>query len=154
MKKRNSIYLINSLLVLTIFLIVMLHNNIFPFGKRIVTISDGTFQFVPLVYDYLTKIKLGILNTYSFNNGLGNPYLFNLLYYISSPLNYLLIIFKNPFIIYYLSIIIKLFLTSILMTKYVKSKTNNNLVIIIATLSYCFSSWFYTYYYYSTFYLQ
>ena len=37
------------------------------------------------------------------------------------------------------------------MTKYVKSKTNNNLVIIIATLSYCFSSWFYTYYYYSTF---
>ena len=151
MKKRTNIYIVNALLVLSIFIIILLHNNVFPFGNKIISVSDATFQFIPLVYDYLTKIRLGIIGTYSFNNGLGNPYLFDILYYISSPLNYLLIFIKDPYLIYYLSIVIKLILTSVFMTKYVKTKSSNNTTIIIATLSYCFSSWFYTYYYYSSF---
>ena len=152
MKKNNlSIYLINITLVLFLFLVVLKINNIYPFGKISFGISDGLTQFRTMIYDLLMKIKLGLLTSYSFTNGLGNPTLFNILYYTSSPIQLFGLFFNNPQSMYFFPLVIKLVIASINTTLYSKSKTNNSFAIIIANIAYCFSSWFITYYYYSTF---
>ena len=149
--KKYKIYFINLFLVLLIFFLVCILLNIHPFGKYSLAISDGIYQFKPMIYDLLIKIKLGILQPYSFNNGLGNPTYFNFLYYSQSPINLIGLLFNNPENMYSAIVITKLAITSLTMTKYASSKTNNMSAIIIATLSYCFCGWFIIYYYYLSF---
>ena len=147
-KNKYSIYIINLLLVLIIFLTCLYICKIYPFGNKSLAISDGIYQFEPFLYDFIIKIKKGMFTLYSFNNGLGNPIVFNYIYYLSSPLNFIAILFNKPDNMYFSVILVKLLITSITMTKYAKSKTYNKVYITIATLSYVFSSWLITYYFY------
>ena len=149
--KKFKIYLINVFFVLFIFLLCCKILNIHPLGKYALSASDGTYQFKPMIYDLIMKLKLGILQSYSFNNGLGNPTYFNVLYYTPCPINLIGLLFNNPENIYSAIILIKLVITSITMTKYASSKTNNTAAIIIAALSYCFCGWYIVYYYYLSF---
>ena len=110
--------------------------------------SDAPLQFKPMLYSLMMKIKTRTLLNYSFNNGLGNAIIFDFLYYISSPLNFIAIFFKSPDAMYLSATVIKILVASLCMTFYVKKKTDNNYVNFIATLSYIYSSWFLAYYYY------
>ena len=84
---------------------------------------------------------------YSFNNALGNPTIFNYLYYLASPINLLLLPFNNPNIIYLLCILIKIVISSITATFYGMKKTSNKLISIIIGISYTYSGWFLAYYF-------
>lgn len=150
-KNKTLLYIINLILTLLIFCIFLKIRNVYPFGIYDIANSDGIAQFRPMLFDLVMKIKKGILEVYTFNNGLGNPTIFNMLYYTSSPLNLLLIVFRDPNKMYYGSIVIKIILTSLFMTFYSSSKTENKLIIIISSLSYSFCSWFLVYYYYLSF---
>ena len=149
--KKTYIYFINILITLSIFMIILKLSNIYPFGELSFGISDGLGQFKPMIYDLLMRIKLGVLTSYSFSNGLGNPTIFNVLYYTSSPIELVGLLFNDPNAMYFYPLLVKLVITSINTTLYSKSKTNSIFAIIIANIAYCFSSWFITYYYYSTF---
>ena len=149
MRKNNiKLYLINISIVLFIFIISLYLCKIYPFGKNSIAICDGIYQFEPFLYDYIIKIKKGIFTIYSFNNGLGNPFIFNYIYYLSSPINIIAFLFNSPDAMYLAVIITKIIITSITMTLYAKSKTDNNYYITIATISYTFCSWFITYHFY------
>lgn len=141
-------YIINSLLCIAIFLLALKLCDNYPFGEFTIGKSDALVQFKPMLYNYITKIKTNTLEIFSFNNGLGNPTAFNFLYYLSSPLNLISIFFKTANAMYLSTIIIKLFFTSIIMTFYTKKKLKNNILTTIVVLSYTFSSWFISYYYY------
>ena len=148
MKKKT--YFINIILVIFIFIIVLLINKVSPFGNNIFAYSDGTYQFKPMLFDMVMKIKHNLLESYSFSNGLGNPTIFNCLYYLSSPINIIALLFNNADIMYLAVILVKLAIASFSMTFYVSKKTDKSEVIIIATLSYVFCTWLLTYYYYLT----
>lgn len=141
-------YLINSLLCVAIFLIALYICDNFPFGEYTIGKSDAIVQFKPMLYNFITELKTKTIELYSFNNGLGNPFVFNFLYYLSSPLNLVAIFFKDANTMYLSVIITKLIITSIIMTFYVKKKLNNNFLTTIITITYVFSSWFIAYYYY------
>ena len=144
--KSKKIYLINIFIVTSIFIIVFLGNRVAPFGKYDLGISDGLFQFKPMLYDFIMKIKLGALGTYSFNNGLGNPTLFNILYYLNSPINIIGIIFNDPDKMFFMVILVKLIISSITMTFYAVKKTDKVHIIIISTISYVFCEWYIIHY--------
>ena len=146
--KKNKIYIINLLFSVGIFLFILIINKISPFGDKMLGYSDAPLQFKPMLYSLMMKIKTGTLLNYSFNNGLGNAIIFDFLYYISSPLNFIAIFFKSPDAMYLSATVIKILVASLCMTFYVKKKTDNNYVNFIATLSYIYSSWFLAYYYY------
>lgn len=150
MKKIKKItpYIINILLVLSIFIITLIITKTSPFGPDTLGKSDAIVQFKPMLYDFIMGLKTNTLELFSFNNGLGNPIIFNFLYYLSSPLNIIAILFNSPDSMYLSTIIIKLIFATITVTLYIKKKTNNNTLSTIAALSYVFSSWFLAYYYY------
>jgi len=145
--KDKKIYFINILVVLSIFIISLLINHITPFGNNILGKSDAITQFKPMLFDLITKIKNGTLLNYSFNNGLGSPFIFNYIYYLASPFNLIALLFKSPDSMYLSTLILKLLVGSITMTYYTRTKTKNSFIVFCATISYLFSSWFLTYYY-------
>ena len=132
--KKTYIYFINILITLSIFMTILKLSNIYPFGELSFGISDGLGQFKPMIYDLLMRIKTGVLTSYSFANGLGNPTIFNILYYTSSPIELVGLLFNDPNAMYFYPLLVKLVITSINTTLYSKSKTNSIFAIIIANI--------------------
>ena len=145
--KKLKPYLINSLITIAIFLIILAITKTYPFGSKTIGNLDAIYQVKPMLYNFIMKIKTNTLLNYSFNNGLGNPLLFNYIYYLVSPLNLIAILFKTPNAMFLSVIIIKLFFTGLNVTYYAKSKGSSDFASLIATITYAFSSWFMAYYY-------
>ena len=59
------------------------------------------------------NIKNGTLELYSFNNGLGNPFIFNFSYYLISPVNFIGLLFNNGDLMYLAVILVKLAISAI-----------------------------------------
>ena len=149
MKKIQKLkpYIVNTIIILAIFITTLILTKISPFGNNIIGKSDAIAQYKPMLYNFLTSLKNGILEIYSFNNGLGNPFMFNFTYYLISPLNLIGIFFKNGDVIYLSVIIIKMIFTSIFTTYYAKKHNCSDFTSFIVTISYVFSGWFLAYYY-------
>lgn len=149
MKKPKKIlpYLFNTILVISIFILTLIITKTIPFGTNTLGKGDAIVQYKPMLYNFIMSIKTNTLSSFSFNNGLGNPTLFNYLYYLASPLNLVAYFFNNADTMYLSTIIIKLIFTSLNVTFYSKSKSNSNLIACLATLSYTFCGWFLAYYY-------
>lgn len=145
--KKIKPYIINTLTVIAIFIITLILCKISPFGEFIIGRSGATAQYKPMLYNFLTSIKEGVLSIYTFNNGLGNPFMFNYTYYLISPLNFIGLLFKNGDIMYLSVILIKIAFTAIFTTYYAKKHNCSDFTSFIATISYVFSSWFLAYYY-------
>lgn len=148
--KKIRIYIFNILLCLCIMFSILIISKVTPFGPYSFGNSDGPGQFQPMIYNFLMKLRYGILSSYSFNNGLGNPTYFNCLYYVTSPINYFGLLTKKPEIMYLIIGLIKLVISACTMTFYSSKKTDKKEIIIISTISYVFCSWYIVYYYYST----
>lgn len=145
--KKMVPYLVAVLLVLMIFMGSLAIEGIWPFGEFTIGKSDAIVQFKPMLFNFIMKIKHGILGTYSFNNGLGNPVMFNYLYYLASPLNLIALLFNDANAMYLSVIILKLICMTLTITFYAKNKLQNNYLAIIVAISYVFSSWFITYHF-------
>ena len=96
-------YFINSIIVVVIFCLILVISHSYPFGHKL-TIGkvDAIAQYKPMLYNFIMHIKTHTLELFSFNNGLGNSLLFNLTYYLLSPLNLIAIFFSNHNMMYLL----------------------------------------------------
>ena len=141
-------YFINSLIIAIILCLIFFISQSNPFGnKYILGKGDAIFQFKPMLYNFISRLKTNTLYMYTFNNGLGNSFLFNFTYYLMSPLNLIALLFKNPNTMFFSVILLKTICTALTSTFYAKKKGCSNLVSLIVSLSYVFSSWFLIYYY-------
>ena len=140
-------YLINTLLIIGIILIAFKMKGIYPFKTFDYTISDAEEQYKPMLYQFIMSLKTNTLTNYNFLNGLGNPTIFNFLYYLASPLNLVALFFNTPNSMYLSVTLLKIGLTSITTTYYLKKKLNKNTVVTLGTLSYVFCGWFLAYYF-------
>lgn len=143
MKKKDLLILISC--VLGIFIINMLINGIYPFGSNDLAISDAATQYEPFLYDYITRLKNFNYYNYTFMNFLGNPSMFNFVYYLASPFNLIALLFNNYKLMYLSVIIIKLIIAAISAYHYF-SKYDKKLG-IIASICYVYSGWFLAYYF-------
>ena len=66
-RKKYSIYLINILLVVLILLFFLIQKKMLIFGNNNLVISDGIFQFKPMIYSFISSIKYKVLQPFSFN---------------------------------------------------------------------------------------
>ena len=140
--KKLKPYIINTCIIATLLIIALAINNLYPFGNKTLTLYDATSQYQPMLYNFIMKIKEGILLNYTFNTGFGQPFIFNFLYYLSSPLNLIAILFKNPYAMFMSVIILKTLLTGIFATFYASKKTDNKFLITILAITYTFSGWY------------
>ena len=145
--KNLVFYFIVAVLVSFIFFLSLRIMNVFPFGNIELAKCDGLYQYKAILYNFVMSIKEGTIKSFNFFNGLGNPTIFNYLYYLASPINLVGIFFNNPDSIYLSVIFVKTLFTSICALFYFRKRLNNNIFSLICSLSYTFCGWYLAYYF-------
>lgn len=93
--KEKRIYFYTCLCVLISFLVVLFLLGIYPFGNKSLLIWDLNIQYVEF-FSYFRKVLMGEASiAYSFSKSLGGSMVATYGYYLSSPLNLLVIFFKQ-----------------------------------------------------------
>lgn len=132
-----------------IILLVYFCFDIIPFGDRTIYRMDLYHQYGPLFSELYDRIVGGKSLIYSWNTGLGMPFLGNFYNYLSSPLSLIILLFghKNTFEAVAALIAIKSVLSSMSMANYLKKsqKVNSPLICAFGIL-YAFSGYFIAYY--------
>ena len=147
-KNYNYIFitLLASLIVINAIFILQ---KVSPFGENSLLRVDFYHQYGPMLKEFYTRLKNGNNLIYSFNVGLGIPFFRNYFNYLSSPINLIMLFFKNKNILTSYSFIIglKSILSVITCSIYIKKKFNtNNISMIGLSLLYAYSAYFTAYY--------
>lgn len=132
-----------------IILLVYFCFDIIPFGDRTIYRMDLYHQYGPLFSEFYDRLTGGESLIYSWNTGLGMPFLGNFYNYLSSPLSFIVLLFghKNTFEAVAALIAIKAVLSSMSMANYLKKSQNINSPLICAFgILYAFSGFFIAYY--------
>ena len=138
-KHKKKIFIALSFIIpLLVYTIVFLINGLLT--KKTILSGDMYVQYYPL-FNYLKGILNGTNSIfYSYTKGLGGTMFGTLFYYMSSPLNLLLVFIKQENIIYFIPqlIILKLSLCGLTMYLYMRKKFQKDSFGILA-FSLCYS---------------
>ena len=136
--KEKRVYLYTCLTVLTAVLVIFGLLRISPFGDKSLLIWDLNIQYVEF-FSYLRNVLLGNANiAYSFSKSLGGSLVALFGYYLSSPINLLVVFFKQEnmqtFVI--VSTIIKIVLCGLTSAIFLRirfeKKLSNNWVVLFS----------------------
>lgn len=149
--KDNYCYYLSFLIVAVIMLAIFIAEKITPFGTRTLTIVDSLHQYLPFFSDYRDKLLNEGSLFYSWNIALGSNFMSLSAYYLSSPFNYLLLLFDKEHIAAGACIImaLKISLTAVAMAYYLSHKDGKkvrNLGIVAIAVSYALSNYVVGYY--------
>ena len=95
----NYCYYIPFVLIMIIMTVVFVAQKVTPFGHNTITIIDSLHQYVPFYAEYMDKLKHEGSLFYTWNLALGSNFMSLSSYYLSSPFNYLLLLFKKEHIV-------------------------------------------------------
>ena len=113
-----------------------------PFGDNSLLIIDGLHQYMPFYSVLYDKLKGGESLFYSFRSGLGINFLSLFSYYLSSPLNLLIIFFKKTQLNMAVSIVLKIALSGMTAGIYFSSKSKKpGLHVLMISMAYALSSY-------------
>lgn len=147
---KNNIYtFITGIVAVFVILLVYFCFDIIPFGDRTVYRMDLYHQYGPLFSELYDRLTSGKSLIYSWNTGLGMPFLGNFYNYLSSPLSFFILLFghKNTFEAVAALVAIKSILSSMSMANYLrKSQKVNSPMICAFGILYAFSGYFIAYY--------
>lgn len=139
-KKKLIIYMLSFFASASLMTLICLLLKIYPFGDNTFLISDMNGQYIDFL-SYLKTILNGQNNIfYTFNKTMGGD-MFGLFgYYLSSPLNCIVVFFKNEDLPIAVSIIIllKIAFCALSMSIYLNNKFKLRFSSIIFSLSYSF----------------
>ena len=90
--KENRVYIAGFSIPFLVMLVVCMVCGVEPFGDRSLVIIDGLHQYMPFFSEYQEKLKHLDSFFYSWNGGLGYNFLSLWSYYLSSPLNLLILL--------------------------------------------------------------
>ncbi|MBQ9198616.1 MAG: YfhO family protein [Lachnospiraceae bacterium] len=144
----NYCYYIPFFIVMVIMTVVFVAQKIAPFGKNTITIIDSLHQYVPFYAEYMDKLKAEGSLFYTWNIALGSNFMSLSSYYLSSPFNYLLLLFDKEHIVAGACIIIalKVSLSGTAMAYYLAHKNSSKKVdksfsIIAVSVCYALSNY-------------
>ncbi len=101
--KENKICFLSFLLPFLCMMAIFIGNKIYPFGDESFMHSDMYHQYVPFLQEFLRKIRQGESLFYSWNIGTGSNYLALYIYYSASPLNWLMFLVPDQYLIEFMS---------------------------------------------------
>lgn len=139
MKKKNILfYLLAFLIPFIIINLVFVSLEVSYFNKNYVLTSDMEAQYLPL-FNYFKNVINGTESLfYSFSSGLGNSMLSTISYYLASPLNLILLLFKEENL--YQGILflmtLKIALSGLTMYIYLNKKFDNRLYALMFSVMY------------------
>ena len=88
--------------------IICIANGVYPFGENCILNMDMYHQYCPFFTEFMEKLKQGGSMQYSWNLGLGSDFVSLYAYYLSSPLNFLLVFCPKNFVIEFMTLLILL----------------------------------------------
>lgn len=97
MEKRRSTmtYLMAFVIPMLVMVGIMIATGVEPFGDKSLVIIDGLHQYMPFFSVLQDKLQSGSSLFYSFRGGLGFNFWSLMAYYLSSPLNLIVVLFKK-----------------------------------------------------------
>lgn len=147
---KNNIYtFITGGIAIFVILLVYFCFDIIPFGDRTVYRMDLYHQYGPLFSELYDRLTSGESLIYSWNSGMGLPFIGNFYNYLSSPLSFIVLLFghKNTFEAVATLIAIKAVLSAMSIANYLKKSQKLNSPLICAFgILYAFSGFFIAYY--------
>lgn len=149
--KDKYVYTITLALALIMMIGAWYIGEIGPFGDKCLVVVDGVHQYLPFFSEYQEKLQNLDSLQYTFDVGLGNNFISLWSYYLSSPLNLIIILCTKLHLPMALNIIIsvKIILASLCFAYFLMHagrKPVKNSGIIIFSLFYAFSSYVVGYY--------
>lgn len=93
--KENNVYICSFLIPFLIMIGVCVAFGVEPFGEKSLVIIDGLHQYMPFFAEYQEKLRNFDSFFYSWNGGLGYNFLSLWSYYLSSPLNLIIVLFPK-----------------------------------------------------------
>lgn len=147
--KNNKYILSSGGAAFFIIIIIYICFEIIPFGDTTVYRMDLYHQYGPLFSEMYDRITSGGSLFYSWNTGLGSPFIGNFLNYLSSPISFIILLFghENTFEAIGAMIAIKVILSAMSMTYYLsKSQKSSSYFTAAFGVLYAFSGYFIAYY--------
>ncbi|MBQ4068263.1 MAG: YfhO family protein [Lachnospiraceae bacterium] len=136
-------YLIAFFLPVLVYVITLAVNNSVPFGRNWLSGADFDSQYVAFYAELIRKINSGESLLYTFNAGMGTNFVALAAYYLISPLNVLLCLFKphQADVAVITLIIIKVGFCGLNAYIYLKNKYNSRYAIVFSSV-YALSMYF------------
>ena len=103
---------------------IVIGNGIYPFGKRSFLFSDMYHQYMPFLQEMVAKVRAGEGLDYSWNVGLGSNFLALYVYYLASPVNWLVFLFPASHVMEFMTyaVMVKIGLSGLTAYGYLKSR--------------------------------
>lgn len=149
--KDKYVYSITLGLAFIMMLGAWIIGDVGPFGGRCLIVVDGVHQYLPFFSDYQEKLQNFESLQYSFDVGMGNNFISLWSYYLSSPLNLIIMLCSKSGLPMAMNIIIsaKIILAALCFAYFLMhagEKPKKNPGIIVFSLFYAFSSFVVGYY--------
>lgn len=143
---KNNLILVLSFAIPAVFMLVMwIVGKIGPFGGNSLTFVDSLHQYLPFYSEYYDKLKGEGSLFYSWDIGLGSNFLSIISYYLSSPLNFIIVLFKKEHLYIAISLLIslKMCFSSFSMAYYLEQKhgKKNDVRVLIFALAFALSNY-------------
>lgn len=151
--QKNQLYMLAFVVPFLILIICCIIYEVEPFGDHSLVIIDGLHQYMPFFSVYQEKLQTADSLFYSWDAGLGLNFMALWAYYLSSPLNFIIVFFQQINLNGVISflIITKIALSSMTMSIYLKNaKWNRNIKyklsrpswqILVFSMAYALSSY-------------
>jgi uncharacterized membrane protein YfhO len=122
----NITYIIAFFLPFIVFVAVYYMKDIFPFGEECYLRSDMYHQYAPFYSELWNKLRSGETLTYSWDIGMGTNFISLMAYYLASPVNWIIMLFPQKYMIEIMNalIIIKLSFASVTLAYYLTEHFN------------------------------
>lgn len=120
--QRRSAALMAFAVPVLVMLLIFIQRRIFPFGEESFLRTDLYHQYAPFFSEFRHKLTDGRSLLYSWNVGMGVNFAAIYAYYLASPLNWLIVLCPENYIVEFITlmIVIKTGLCGVTMTRYLQ----------------------------------
>lgn len=106
LKSDKTVLVLAFLIPFAIMVGVCISHGIYPFGNQCFLHVDMYHQYCPFTAEFWTKLREHTSLAYSWNIGLGSDFIAQYAYYLASPMNWLLVLCPQQFVIEFMTFLI------------------------------------------------
>lgn len=86
---------LSALGAFAVLMLTFIQNGVVPFGELSLLRNDGIYQYVPILQEFVNRVKDGGSFLYSWNSGLGGNFYATACYYLINPFNLVALLFPD-----------------------------------------------------------
>lgn len=148
-EKERAVYLLSFLLPLIMLVAILISKHVFPFGNKCILRTDFYHQYLPFHAELQNKLKNMESLLYTYKVGLGTNFITLFAYYLACPLNILLVLVGDKYVLEFITVVLtlKIALSGLTMSYYlVKRYDTNSFIVIFFSIFYAMSGYVGAYY--------